>query len=100
MKAQLIFLELFTFLHDIFWQVKICLDINFHEERIFGTLVKVNRLLILIESCSAIVQQVIIYLDINFHEERILSILVKRVIICLNISFHEERILSILVKVS
>ncbi|UZO03206.1 uncharacterized protein OCT59_023615 [Rhizophagus irregularis] len=53
MKAQLIFLELFTFLHDIFWRVKICLDINFHEERIFGTLVNVNRLLILIESCSA-----------------------------------------------
>ncbi|GET57256.1 hypothetical protein RIR_jg26880.t1 [Rhizophagus irregularis DAOM 181602=DAOM 197198] len=77
MKAQLIFLELFTFLHDIFWRVKICLDINFHEERIFGTLVKVNRLLILIESCSAIVQRVIICLDINFHEERILGTLVK-----------------------
>ncbi|CAB4398940.1 unnamed protein product [Rhizophagus irregularis] len=44
----------------IFWRVKICLDINFHEERILSTLVKV-----------------IIYLDINIHEERILSTLVN-----------------------
>ncbi|UZO24633.1 uncharacterized protein OCT59_016928 [Rhizophagus irregularis] len=43
------------------------------SERILGSLVKVNRLLILIESFW----RVKICLDINFHEERILSILVK-----------------------
>ncbi|UZO18000.1 uncharacterized protein OCT59_009328 [Rhizophagus irregularis] len=57
--------------------VKIYLNINFHEERILSTLVKVNRLLLLIESCLAFVQQVKIYLDINFYEERILSTLAK-----------------------
>jgi len=48
MKVQLILEELFTFFTmEFYFFYFITL------ERIFGTLVKVNRLLILIESCSA-----------------------------------------------
>ncbi|UZO06680.1 uncharacterized protein OCT59_026990 [Rhizophagus irregularis] len=57
MKAQAYFGQF----SQIVQRVISCLDINFHEERILGTLVK----------------WVIICLDINFHEERILNILVK-----------------------
>ncbi|GET63960.1 hypothetical protein RIR_jg18829.t1 [Rhizophagus irregularis DAOM 181602=DAOM 197198] len=59
--------------------VKIYLDINFHEERILSTLVKLFSMSkstwILIFTKS----QVKIYLDINFYEERILSTLAKQV---------------------
>ncbi|UZO10050.1 uncharacterized protein OCT59_001648 [Rhizophagus irregularis] len=42
-----------TLAKNVVQHVKIYLDINFHEERILSTLAKVNRLLILIESCSS-----------------------------------------------
>ena len=48
MKAQLIFLELFTFLHD-----STKLQNFLPSERILGSLVKVYQLLILIESFLA-----------------------------------------------